>query len=373
MYDVFVSYARKDKEEVELLCRKLAKEKIIYWIDRNDIPLATEFPAEITHAIENSKILLFVSSVNSKESDYVTREIKYALDHKVIVIPLKLDEENYNDNIKLFLDIYNHYPAFPPPITKYLDEFIIRLKNILSIDKQNKPYLKRITDENDPDLSVLLTIYNSCFQADKNVSEEFIIRNLFYDSENHKPYLFVLKTINKITGIADVSYFCKQRRLFISYIGVYHYKSVGDQMIYTHNIVEGLMNYFSENNLIIEDIIFETQEERIFRYFNRILKSRFKLKAYKLCFNYIQPEMMADNNSGVTDELPALLIYVPIKKHTVLKTISKRQVLKIIDFLHKNIYHDITDKSIEEHTKYLNNLYVNYENSLPEKIEVFLN
>jgi len=58
-------------------------------------------------------------------------------------------------------------------------------------------------------------------------------------------------------------------------------------------------------HLIIDEIIFETQEERIFRYFNRILKSRFKLNAYKLCFNYIQPEMMADNNSGVTDELPA--------------------------------------------------------------------
>jgi hypothetical protein len=87
----------------------------------------------------------------------------------------------------------------------------------------------------------------------------------------------------------------------------------------------------------------------------------------------VQPEMMADNNSGVTEELPALLIYVPIKKQKTFKAISKKQVLKIIDFLHKNIYHDLTDKSIDEHANYLNKLYLNYEKTLPEKIELLLN
>lgn len=373
MYDVFISYSREDKEAVEFLCQTLAKEKIIYWIDRKEIPLSAEFPAEITHAIENSKIMVFVSSVHSKESDYVTREIKFALDHKVLVMPIKLDDENYNDNIRLFLDIYNHYPAFPPPISQYIDEFIIKLKNVLEVENPGKPVFKRITDENDPDLLVLLKIYRSCFPAEKNVSEEFILLNLYYDSDNHKPYLFILKTVNKIVGIVDCSYFCEQKRLFVSYIGVYHYRSVGDQIIYTHNIVEGLIKYFAENNIVVEDIIFETQEERIFRYFHRILKSRFHLNAYKLCFDYIQPRMMADNTCGVTNEIPAILVYVPVNNQKTLRSMNKKQVLKIIDFLHKNIYFDLTETSVEEHADYLNKLYQNYEKKLSDEIELSLN
>ena len=368
MNDVFISYSRKDKSEVGLLCQALDSEKINYWIDQNDIPLGVDFPQEVKNAIENSRVMVFISSENSKQSEWVTREIKYALNHKIIVIPFRLDETDYNDNLAIFLDTYNHYEAYPPPIQNYLEEFVIRLQHILQTT-DNKPYLKRITDENDPDLNVLLRIYRSCFNADQNVSEEFIIQNLFFDEEGHNSYLFVLKHLNKITGIADVSYFTKEKRLFVSYIGVYHYKTPGDQLIYTHNIINGLIDYFSKSELEVNDIVFETEQERIYKYFFRVLRNRFHLTAYKICFDYLQPKMPADNERGTTDEIPSYLVYVPVRiSNIVLEKMTKSEVIGIIQFIYMNIYFNISDGNEKEHAKYLNNLINTYEKTLPDEI-----
>lgn len=373
MKEVFISYSRKDKIEVDILCQALDSQDIEYWIDRNDIPLGEDFPQEVKNAIENSKVMVFISSENSKQSEWVTREIKYALNHKIIVLPFKLDETEYNDSLAIYLDTYNHYEAYPPPIQDYLQEFIIKLQNVLQITNY-EPYLKRITDENDPDLRVLLSIYRSCFSADQNVSVEFIIQNLFLREEGHNAYLFVLKQPSKIIGIADVSYFTHEKRLFVSYIGVYHYKTPGDQVIYTHNIISGLMDYFSKSGLIIDDIVFETEQERVFKYFNRVLRNRFNLTAYKICFNYLQPRMLADNESGITDEISLMLIYVPVRNgDTRLSRMTKSDVISIVKFIYMKIYYDISDESEEEHTIYLNNLLDVYEKTLPEVIPLSKN
>lgn len=371
--EVFISYSRKDKEQVDMLCKALDFEGIEYWIDRNEIPLGSDFPLVVKNAIENSKVMVFISSENSKQSDWVTREIKYALNHKITVVPFKLDETEYNEKLAIFLDTYNHYEAYPPPIQVYLEEFTFKLKNILS-STNFEPFLKRITDENDPDLNVLLRIYKSCFEEDRNVAEEFIIQNLFLNEPDHNAYLFVLKQATKIIGIADVSYFTQEKRLFVSYIGVYHYKTPGDKVIYTHNIINGLIDYFAKSDIEIIDIIFETEQERIFKYFNRVLKNRFNLTAYKICFDYIQPKMLADNISGVTDEMPLMLIYVPVlNAKNQLVSMTKSDVIALVEFIYLKIYFNISDLSEQDHIVYLNHLLADYSNKLPDEIPLYKN
>jgi hypothetical protein len=366
-HDIFISYSRKDKTVVEVLCSALDEAGISYWIDRKDILPGDSFPGEIANAIEHSKLLVFVSSGLSNQSDYVAREVFYALNHKIPVIPFKLDEEPYNKSMQLMLAMYNQFQAYPPPVEVYLSEFIQNLKNILKVS-DTRPFLKRITDENDPDLSVLLDIYRHCFPADRNAAEEFIIRGLFVFTGKHQSYLFVLKTAIKVIGIADVSYFPEHSRLFVSYIGVYRYKTPGEQIIYTHNIIEGLLKYFAENNLPVDEILFETEEEKVFRYFARALKTRFGHTAYKLCFDYYQPAMASDTEAGVTTEQLSNLVYVPITKKRKLKTLPKKKVLKMIEFIYKRIYINITTRPEHEHFRYLDQLYQRYVNELPERV-----
>lgn len=48
-------------------------------------------------------------------------------------------------------------------------------------------------------------------------------------------------------------------------------------------------------------------------------------------------------------------------------------MLEIIDFLHNELYYDITEFSVEEQKKYLKCLYERYEKILPDEIELDMN
>lgn len=368
-HDIFISYSRKDKIEAGILCDALKDAGISYWIDREEILAGADFTEKIADAIENAKILVFVSSRNSNHTEWVAKEVFYAFKNGKAVIPFNLDDEPYNSSVKLWLANLNFYPAYPPPIARYMEEFIQKIKDNLQIS-DHKPFFKRITDINDPDLLVLLEIYRSCFPVDKNVAGEFITANLTIFNEKHQAYLFVLKTNYKIIGIADVSYFPDFNRLFVSYIGVYHHKDSGDKLIYTTDIIEGLLDYFKNKNLVINDIVFETEEERVYRHFSRILKNRFSLTPYRLVMDYRQPEMVSDDQSGITKELPASLIYVPLTSGKHLKRMTKKQVINIINFIYFNIYIDITDRPAKVHKAYLDRLIQQYKDGLPEFIEL---
>jgi len=371
MYDIFISYSRKDFETVDTLCKFLLENKISFWLDKKDIPLAEAFPAHIVHAIENSKIIVFVASQNSKNSSYVCREVKYALDFGKIVIPFKIDDETYNDNLKLYFDIYNHFPAFPPPVSQYLQEFISKLQNILFQNHNaTKPFLKQITDINDFDLEALLTIYKARFLSENNVSEEFIINNLFVDDENHKSFLFVLKKLNRIVGIADVSYFVKEKILFVSYIATYNIKQKGDEIILSYNIFDGLLKHFTESKQEVREIIFETEDIKIFRFFSRLVKHQLKVNTYRIDCNYYQPKVLSDNDVGVTNEIPLILGYIPMSNKQNISSLPKNKVIEIIELIYYNIYFDITDLTLEEHNLYLQKLVEQYKLNTNEQINL---
>lgn len=77
MYDVFISYSRKDSKIADRICSELKKNNITYFIDRKGIAGGLEFPEIIVDAIENSKVFLFIGSKNSYASRYVINEVTY--------------------------------------------------------------------------------------------------------------------------------------------------------------------------------------------------------------------------------------------------------------------------------------------------------
>lgn len=98
-HDVFISYSRKDTAIVDQFVDRLTDAGYSVWIDRDGIYSGDEFKKKIVQAIKKSSIVLFFSSVNSNASDWTIKEISYSLKKGKTIIPIRLDDSEYEDNI----------------------------------------------------------------------------------------------------------------------------------------------------------------------------------------------------------------------------------------------------------------------------------
>ena len=92
-YDLFISYSRKDFNEVRILIEALknAIPSLNFWFDIDGVESGDEFEDRIITAIDNSSYVLFALSDNSLKSSWTKDEIVYArnTDKKIIPVLLK--------------------------------------------------------------------------------------------------------------------------------------------------------------------------------------------------------------------------------------------------------------------------------------------
>ena len=91
-YDVFISYSRKDFDEVSSILEflKTSIPGLTYWFDIDGIESGDEFEDKIISAIDNSAYVLFALSENSISSGWTKDEVMYAKNTDKKVIPLLL-------------------------------------------------------------------------------------------------------------------------------------------------------------------------------------------------------------------------------------------------------------------------------------------
>ena len=89
-YDIFISYSRKDFNEVKALYEMLKSRisNINIWFDLTGIESGDEFDEKIIAAIDNSKMLLFALSDNSMQSKWAKDEVMYAKNTNKRIIPV---------------------------------------------------------------------------------------------------------------------------------------------------------------------------------------------------------------------------------------------------------------------------------------------
>ncbi len=102
-FNVFVSYSRKDSEQVLSIVDKLEERGLTVWIDRDGIMSGDAFKSVIVQAIKNSDVFLFFSSGNSNTSPWTVKEVDAAVYLKKSIIPIRLDDADYDDSILLDL------------------------------------------------------------------------------------------------------------------------------------------------------------------------------------------------------------------------------------------------------------------------------
>lgn len=111
-YDVFISYSRQDyiKDDMVIPNNPISeimdlfdKNNVSYWIDKEGISSGQQFVEVITEAISNSMMLVFVSSVSSNASKWTASEIFEAFGEEKTIIPVKIDNSEYNKKYRMIL------------------------------------------------------------------------------------------------------------------------------------------------------------------------------------------------------------------------------------------------------------------------------
>jgi WD40 repeat protein len=96
MTDAFISYSRKDKEFVSVLYAAFERSRKNIWVDWNNIPLTSDWWAEIEKGIEAADTFVFVISPDSIASEVCAKEILHAVRHNKRLFPIvRRDATNF--------------------------------------------------------------------------------------------------------------------------------------------------------------------------------------------------------------------------------------------------------------------------------------
>ena len=88
MTDVFISYSRKDTDFVQVLHQALKESHYNAWVDWEDIPLTSDWWAEIEAGIEAANTFIFVISPDSAVSKVCRQEIDHAVANHKRLVPI---------------------------------------------------------------------------------------------------------------------------------------------------------------------------------------------------------------------------------------------------------------------------------------------
>ena len=154
-YDVFISYSRRDYVDesynvipgnaIAEIQNVFDENGITYWFDKDGIYSGQEFIEIITGAIAESKMLIFISSKHSNESMWTAGEIFEALDGEKAIIPVKIDNSQYNKKFKLLirpLD-YIDYQENPQNALKDLLRAINKVKEDIAQKQREEEKLRQ--------------------------------------------------------------------------------------------------------------------------------------------------------------------------------------------------------------------------------------
>lgn len=143
-YDVFISYSRKDSEIVYRIVQILSAKGICSWMDKDGIESGDSFKTVIVSAIEKSGVFLFFSSISSNSSEWTVKEVNLAIYKKKPIIPIRLDETEYNPSILFDLVGLDYIDILTEQIESSIESKLVKsIKKHLGVEK--KTYLPEIS------------------------------------------------------------------------------------------------------------------------------------------------------------------------------------------------------------------------------------
>ena len=155
-YDVFISYSRKDYVDankqvipgniVSQIKALFDKNGISYWFDEEGIYSGDAFARVIARNIKASKMLLFISTANSNQSQWTSDEIAVAREYGKKIIPFRYDQSHYNEDVIIYIARLDYIDYLANPKVA-LNRLLSSVKEFLQTESQKEIEKKRAEEQ----------------------------------------------------------------------------------------------------------------------------------------------------------------------------------------------------------------------------------
>jgi oligopeptide transport system substrate-binding protein len=123
-YDIFVSYSSKDKIVADAVVAALEKKNLRCWYAPRDIQPGTDWGESITHAINDSALMLLIFSKNSNQSKRVLDEIYYAVSEEKTILPFRIENLDPSGAMRLHLLSRHWLDAYDPSWEAHINKLV---------------------------------------------------------------------------------------------------------------------------------------------------------------------------------------------------------------------------------------------------------
>ena len=130
-FDVFISYASKDKAIADATCAALEAAQVRCWIAPRDVLPGADWSASIIDALDNCRAMVLIFSAKANDSPQIRNEVARAVQLGVPVIPVRIEDIPPAKSLAYFIGAVHWLDAVTPPIETHLKRLAENVKALL--------------------------------------------------------------------------------------------------------------------------------------------------------------------------------------------------------------------------------------------------
>src|SRR6202167_3531576 len=130
-FDVFISYASKDKIVADAVCARLEAAGIRCWIAPRDIVPGTSYGEAIIDAIHGARVMVLVFSSSANASGHIPKEVERAVSNGVAILPFRIEDVAPGKSLDYFIGSVHWLDAMTPPMEHHLDNLAVTVHKLI--------------------------------------------------------------------------------------------------------------------------------------------------------------------------------------------------------------------------------------------------
>lgn len=160
-FDVFISYSSKEKDTAENLLSMIENAGISCWMAPRNIVPGAHWAASIAQAVRNARLLVLLFSKNSNISTQVAREVALADNHRIAILPIKIDNSTPDNVLEYYLSVSHWLDISQNKLEDSASKIVMAAKRYLEPHIVDTPPEEALLDIYDADMNQIGTAKRS--------------------------------------------------------------------------------------------------------------------------------------------------------------------------------------------------------------------